>query len=94
MVNISPEVVFEIPFLTLSGVDVDFLRRELGWRTYTTKEAILTTRRVELVDKKEFAAAALDPEHETYVVHVGSVSFDTSPSSSPLKLNIHPFCRP
>ena len=31
----------------------------------------MTTRRVELVGKKEFAAAVLDPEHETYVVHVG-----------------------
>ena len=31
----------------------------------------MTTRRVELVGKKEFAAAELDPEHETYVVHVG-----------------------
>ena len=38
---------------------------------YNTKEALLTTRCVELVDQKEFAAAALDPEHETYVVHVG-----------------------
>ena len=39
--------------------------------------------------KKEFAAAVLDPEHETYVVHVGSVSSDASPSSSPLKLDVH-----
>ena len=44
--------------------------------------------------KKEFAATALDPEYETYVVYVGSVSSDVSPSSFPLKLNIHPFHRP
>ena len=31
----------------------------------------------------------LDPEHETYVVHVGSVSSNASPSSSPLKLDVH-----
>ena len=72
--NVSPEVVLRIPFLTLSGADVDFLGRELRWRTYSTKEALPTTRRVELMGKKEFAAAALDPEHEIYVVHVGSVS--------------------
>ena len=30
----------------------------------------------------------LDPEHETYVVHVGSVSSVTLPSSSPL--DVHP----
>ena len=61
-------------------------------RTYTTQAALPTTRRVELVGKKEFAAAALDPGHETYVVYVGSVSSVASPSSSPL--DIHPTRRP
>ena len=72
-------------FLTLSGADVDFLDRELRWRTYTTQAALPTTRRIELVGKKEFAAAALDPKHETYAVHVGSVSSVALPSFSPLK---------
>ena len=92
--NISPEVVLGMPFLTLSGADVDFLGRELRWRTYTTEEALPPTRRVELVGKKEFAAAALDPESETFVVHVASLSSDASPSSSPLELDVHPSRRP
>ena len=33
-----------------------------------------TTKRVKLVGKKEFAVAAPDLEHETYVVHVASLS--------------------
>ena len=82
--NVSPEVVFGMFFLTLSNADIDFLDRELRWRTYTTEKTLPTTRRVELVGKKEFAAAALDPEHETYVVHVGSVNSNALPSSSPL----------
>ena len=90
--NVSPEVVLWMPFLTLSDADVDFLGWKLRWRTYTTKEALPTTRRVELVGKKEFAAAALDPEHETYIINVGSVSFDASPSSFPL--DIHHFWKP
>ena len=90
--NVSPEVVLGMPFLTLSGADVDFSGRELRWKTYTVEEALPTTRRVELVGKKEFAAAALDPEHETYVVHVGSVRSNASPSSSPL--DVHPSRRP
>ena len=96
MANVSPEVVLGMPFLTLSGADVDFSGRELRWRTYTTEEVLPTTRRVELVGKKEFAAAALDPEHETYAVHVGSVSSDASPSSSApqLKLDVHPSRKP
>ena len=84
--NVSPEIVLGMPFLTLSGADVDFSGRELRWRTYTTEEVLPTTRRVELVGKKEFAAAELDPEHETYVVHIGSVSSVASPSSSSLNV--------
>ena len=42
--NVSPEVVFGMPFLTLSNVDVDFSGRDLRWRTYTTKKALPTTR--------------------------------------------------
>ena len=94
MANVSPEIVLGMPFLTLSGADVDFFGRELRWRTYTTEEALPTTRRVELVGKKEFAGAELDPEHETYVVHVGSVSSVTSSSSFPLALNVHLSRRP
>ena len=85
--NVSPEVVFGMFFRTLSGIDVDFLERELWWRTYSTEKALPTTRRVELVGKKEFVAVALDLKHETYVVHVGSVRSDVLPSSL---LNVHP----
>ena len=39
--------------------------------------------------KKEFAAAALDPEHEIYTVHIASLS------STPLaSLDVHPSRRP
>ena len=79
--NVSLEEVLGMLFLTLSNTDVDFSGRNLRWGTYTTKEALLTTKRVELVGKKEFAAAVLNPKHETYVVHVAS-------------LNVHPSQRP
>ena len=42
------------------------------------------------MSKKEFAAAALDPEHETYVVHVLSLSSTLLVAS----LNVHLFQRP
>ena len=94
MDNVSPKVVLGMLFLTLTGANVDFLGRKLWWRTYSTEKALPTTKRVELVGKKEFVAVALDPEHETYIVHVGSVSCDVSPSSSPLKLDVHLSRRP
>ena len=92
--NISPKIVFGILFFTLSSGDVDFLGWKLRWKTYTTEEALPTTRHVKLVSKKEFTAAALDSEYETYVVHIGSVSSNVLPSSSLLKLNVHLSCRP
>ena len=44
------------------------------------------------MDKKEFIVATLDSEHETYLVHVKSISSTALPSSSPL--DVHPFHRP
>ena len=55
MANVSLEVVFGMLFLILSGADIDFLVQELRWNTYTTKEALPTTRRSELICKKKFA---------------------------------------
>ena len=62
--------------------------RELQWRTYTTQEAFPTTRRVELIGKKEFVVTALDPEHEIFVVYVASFS------STPLDAGVYPSRRP
>ena len=90
--NVSPKIVLGMPFLTLSGADIDFLRRELRWKTYTTKKTFPTIRLVKLVSKKEFAAATLHPEYETYVVYIRSVSSNALPSFPPL--NVHPFHRP
>ena len=81
-------------FLTLSGANVDFLNWEFRRKIYTTKEALLTTRCIELVGKKEFAVTAFDSEHETYVVHIGSVSSIVLPNFSLLELNVHLFHRP
>ena len=92
--NVSPEVVLGMLFLTLSGANVDFLGWELRWRTYTTVKAFPTTKCVELVGKKEFVAATLHPENETFIVYVASLSSDVSFSSSPLEFDVYPFRRP
>ena len=63
-----------MPFLILSNADVQFVEKELTWRSYTTAEALPTTKRVEFIDKKEFAKAALDEKSETFVVYVASLN--------------------
>ena len=79
MADISTEVVLGIPFFTLSNVDIQFVEKELTWRFYTTAEALPTTKRVELIDKKEFVKVALDENSETYVVHVASLNLGIHP---------------
>ena len=74
LADISTEVVLGMPFLTLSNADVQFVKKELTWRSYTTAKALPTTKRVELINKKEFAKAALDENSETFVIHVASLS--------------------
>ena len=92
--NVSPEIVFEMLFLTWSGVNINFSGRQLRSRTYIIEKALPIARPIELVGKKEFAAAALDLEHETYLVHVASLSSTLFASFEPILLNIHAFQRP
>ena len=83
LADISAEVVLGMPFLTFSNADVQFVEKELTWRSYTTVKALPTTKRVELINKKEFAKAALDENSETFVVHVASLNLAPAPGIHP-----------
>ena len=50
LADISMEVVLGMPFLSFSNADVQFAEKELTWKTYTTEEALPTTRQVEIID--------------------------------------------
>ncbi len=74
LADTSIEVVLGMPFLSLSNVNVEFAELgKLTWRTYIVAEALPTTSRVELINKREFAKAALDENSETFVVHVSAL---------------------
>ena len=76
------EVVLGMLFLTLCNANIRFTERELVWRTYSAAEALPTTQRVEIIDKKEFAAVALNEEDETFVVHMAAFSVDSNVHAS------------
>ena len=78
-------MVLGMLFLTLSKADVRFTEQKLVWRTYTAAEALPTTRRVEIIDKKELAAATLNVDNETFVVHVAALAERTT-------MPIYPSC--
>lgn len=84
LANTSMEVILGMPFLTLSGADFRFAESKLEWRSYNAAEALATTRRVEIINKMEFASGALYPEDETLVVHVASLSSIIHPSRKAL----------
>ena len=80
------EVVLGMPFFIFSNADIQFAKKELTWRFYTAAEALPTTKRVELIDRKKFAKAALDEESKTFVIHAAALE-------APLRLaemTIHP----
>lgn len=57
-------------FLTLSNADMQFVEKELKWKSYTTAEVSPVTKMVELIDRREFAVEALNLNAETFEVHL------------------------
>ena len=86
LANIGLEVVLGMFFLTFSKKYIRFAERELVWRTYTAAEALPTTRKVKIIDKKEFAVAAMNGDDETFVVNVAALA-------EPTTIPIHPSCQ-
>lgn len=87
LAKISMNVALNMPFLTLSNIEINFIDRELKWSLYIITKALPTTKRMELIGKKVFAIAAFDLDDETYVIHIASLTV------SNLGLGVHPFCR-
>ena len=63
-------------FLIISNIDIDFLARDLQWRSYIIENALSITRQVELIEKKNFLATALNLEHKAFIVYVIILSVD------------------
>ena len=84
-VNISLELVLAMSFLILSKADVLFANQKFVISTYTATEALPTTRMMETIDKSKFAAAALNVDNETFVVHIADLA-------EPNTISIYNFC--
>ena len=60
-------------------------KKKLTFRSYTTAEALSTIKRVELINKKEFAQVALDEVSKTFKVHIAAL--EASPGSAGIKMH-------
>ena len=76
------EMVLGMPFLTLSNANIQFAKKKLTLRSYTIKKALPTTQKIELINKKKFAKAALNKNIEVFVVHMSFLSLGS-------KMTIH-----
>ena len=86
LANIGLEMVLGMLFLTFSKADIRFVEQKLVWGTYTAAETLPTTRKVEIIDKKEFASVALNANNETFVAHKAALA-------EPTTMPIHPSCQ-
>ena len=86
MANTGREVVLGMLFLIFSRANIRFAEREFIWRTYTVAEALPTTKRMEIIDKKEFAVAALNANNKIFVLHIVTLA-------KPTTIPIHPSCQ-
>ena len=64
------EMILGMLFLKIINTNMAFGKETLTWKFYTTNKALLTIKRVQLVDLKEFVIAVLNADSETFVVQV------------------------
>lgn len=62
-------------FLSQYNSDVEITElRKFIWRSYTAAKILPTPSWVELIDKREFAKAAMDENCETFVMHMSTLN--------------------
>ena len=72
--NTQIKVVLGMRFLILNNVNIWFAERELVWRTYSIAKASFITRKMEIIDKKEFTIAVLNEDNKTFIMHMTALS--------------------
>lgn len=61
-------------FLVINDIDIQLAEtRKLIQRNHIAVIALSTTKRVELINKRKFAAASLDKKVETFVVYIAAL---------------------
>lgn len=59
--NISIKIIIGMLFFLFSNIDVQFMETErITWRNHIVATVLFSTKSIELINKKEFAATVLD----------------------------------
>lgn len=82
------EVILKILFLIFSNANLQFVDKELKWKSYRTTKALPTTKRVEFINKKKFPIVVLDENVKIFVVLITTLS-----TTLTLVLQVYFFCQ-
>lgn len=63
-----------ILFIFNNNTNIKFAEKKLTWKTYIAKKALLTTRQVEIINKKKFAKNILNENIKAYIVYIPSLT--------------------
>lgn len=75
-----------MPFLSFSNLNWEFGAKKLAWRSSTITEALYIAKRVELIEKYEFAKVALNKNANIFVVYIAALE---APQSA---MSLHLLC--
>lgn len=77
-------VALNMFFSFLSNTKLNFEDQEPNWRLYTTVKIFPITKKIELIKKKKFSAAAFDSDNISFIIYITFfINFD-------LKVHIYP----
>ena len=70
MINMKFELIFEIFFLKLCNINLLFSKKTLMWKNYIINEALLTTKQVQIINKKVFIIALFNINSKMFIMHI------------------------
>lgn len=57
-------------FFTFKNADIELAKKKHTWKSYIAIKALLITRQVKFIYKKEFAKTILDNNSKTFIIHI------------------------
>lgn len=69
------EVILGMSFTSFNNANIRFTEiGDLNWRNYIVVKVLSITKRIDLLDKTEFARAALDENAKIFLLHIAALS--------------------
>ncbi len=80
LVDTSIKMILSMFFLTFSNTDMQFVEKKLIWKSYKIVKALPITKKVKLINKREFAVADLDSNAKMFVIYIPTLLIAPTPA--------------